>query len=106
MTADLVLCQPIQNHVLVVTLNRPAKMNAFNRDLIMSLREQLDKLAKDTSLRAVIFTGAGNKAFSSGADLKERKGMTLEETRQLVDMTAQAMFRVEQLPMPTIAAIH
>ena len=59
-----------------ITLNRPERMNAINFELLLALRGALEELYVDTDVRAVIVTGAGEKAFSAGADLKERAGMT------------------------------
>ena len=89
----------------VVTLNRPDKMNALNRPLLDALLAQLDELAVRRDVRAVIFQGAGDKSFCAGADLKERAGMSAEETRAFLLRIRRVMDFIERLPMPTIVVI-
>ncbi|MFZ9889834.1 MAG: enoyl-CoA hydratase-related protein, partial [Myxococcota bacterium] len=62
--------------VLTITLNRPEARNAMNRALLDELLAVLDDIAVRREVRAVIFHGAGDKAFSAGADLKERAGLS------------------------------
>lgn len=93
------------NGVVVFTLNRPDSRNALNRPTLDLLCEKLDVVATRRDVRAVIFAGAGGKAFCAGADLKERKGMTPEQTRAFVRKIRGTMDLVERLPMPTIAAV-
>ena len=90
--------------VVVLTLNRPDARNALNRPTLDQLGEKLDAIAIRRDVRAVIFAG-NEKAFCAGADLKERKGMTPEQTRAFVRKIRGTMDQVERLPMPTIAAV-
>ena len=90
----------------VLTLNRPAAANAFSQALVRELRAALAELRAEPALTSLVLTGAGEKAFSAGADLKERRGMTLDETRAfLVDLNA-LMDEVAAFPAPVIAAIN
>lgn len=90
---------------VILTLNRPEKLNAFNWDLLKALEQTLDEL--ETWKRGIlIITGAGDKAFCAGADLKERFSMSLEETREFVALLGEAFSRLEALQIPTIAAIN
>ncbi len=66
--SDTVLCE-IRDNVALLTLNRPAKLNALNYELIDHLMELLDRIERDETLRVIILTGAGDHAFSSGADI-------------------------------------
>jgi enoyl-CoA hydratase/carnithine racemase len=59
----------VEGHVGIITLNRPEKHNAMNPDLIKLLRETFNKANRDRNIRAVVLTGAGDRAFSAGADL-------------------------------------
>ena len=68
--SELVLCE-IRGAVAVLTLNRPEKLNALNYALVDRLNERLDTIEPDPAIRAVILTGAGNRAFSAGADITE-----------------------------------
>lgn len=95
-----------QDQVVTLTLNRADKRNAMNRGVLEAMLSALDDVAVRRDVRAVIITGAGDKAFSAGADLKERAGMTPEETRAFLMRIRRVMDFVERLPMPTIAAIN
>ena len=96
-----------REHLMLATLNRPAAANAMNTELgteIMTLFEALNLDAGDT--RCVVLTGAGDRAFCAGADLKERKGMTDEAwTRQhlVYERMVRAMLAC---PIPLIAAVN
>ena len=63
--------------VLFVTMNRPEAANALSKGLVAGLADTFTAAAHEDDLRAVVLTGAGEKAFCAGADLKERRGMTL-----------------------------
>jgi len=91
---------------VIWTLARPEVLNAMNRPLLQELAREVDTARSDRSLRCAIVTGAGEKAFSAGADLKERRGMTLEETREYVDLIRSTVDAVASLPFPTIAAVN
>src|ERR1051325_7832946 len=104
--AALSIARP-KEHVMLATLNRPAAANAMNTQLgteIMTLFEALNLDPGDT--RCVVLTGAGDRAFCAGADLKERKGMTDEAwTRQ--HLVYERMVRAMRgCPIPLIAAVN
>ncbi len=94
-------------HVLVVTLNRPEVLNAI--DTRMG-RDELDlwtRLAADPGeLRCVVLTGAGERAFCAGGDLKERDGMTNEAWRAQHELFERAFVALMELPLPVIAAVN
>lgn len=94
-----------QNHVVTLTLNRPEAMNAMNGALIDALRGEIEKVCVRREVRAVVLAGS-DRSFSAGADLKERAGMTPEETRAFLRKIRGIMDIVERVPMPTIAAIE
>ena len=93
-------------HVVTVTLNRPAQMNAMNTGMGEDLLACFDALARDPDARAVVFTGAGDKAFCAGGDLKERNGMTDEAWRAQHVIFEQAAMKVLRCPIPVIAAVE
>jgi enoyl-CoA hydratase/carnithine racemase len=95
-----------REHVATLTLNRPAAHNAINLDLIRALRAACRELEVDDQVWAVIVRGAGERNFCVGADLKERRGMGLHETRKLRAELVGAFRALNALPMPTIAAVH
>jgi len=92
--------------VIVVTLNRPDKMNALNKEMLEEFKKLLDVLETDRSARAIILTAAGEKAFCVGADLKERQGMNEKDVLVRLDMVRNLYLRWERLPIPSIAAIN
>lgn len=92
--------------VLVVTVNRPDKMNALNRTVLTGLREAMEAaLARD--VHALVITGAGERAFVAGADVKEIRERAGSGGGAGFARFGQAVFRmIEALPFPTIAAIN
>jgi methylglutaconyl-CoA hydratase len=88
-----------------LVLNRPNAANALSRTLVAALRAELAALAELADLTAVVLAGAGERTFSAGADLKERLGMTLDETRAFLDELGALVQAVEDFPRPVIAAI-
>jgi enoyl-CoA hydratase/carnithine racemase len=104
--ADDVLQVEIADHLALLTLNRPRVMNALDRGLAEALIQTLPALARDPAVRVAILTGAGDRAFCAGADLKERAGMSSDEVlaqrQRLIDATS-AVVRFEK---PIIAAIN
>lgn len=90
----------------VVTVDRPAKLNALNGATVDALDRFFAHAAEDTATRAVILTGAGPKSFVAGADIEEVSGFSAMEGRDW-GMRGQAMLRrIESLPKPVIAAIN
>lgn len=95
-----------KDYIGFVTLNRPDVMNAFNYDSLLQLQEIVRKIHYDRDVRAVVITGSGNKAFSVGADLKERKHLSPEDVMRNVHKIGQVFSELSELPQPTIAAIN
>ena len=92
--------------VAVVTLNRPHADNAITTEMGARLTEILESIAVRTSLRAVILTGAGDRAFSVGSDLRQRKNMTKEDwLRQRQDFD-RTLYTMRQLRKPIFAAVN
>jgi enoyl-CoA hydratase len=97
----------INNGIAVVTLNRPDQLNALNRETILELSGLLDNLNNDKSVRALILTGAGEKAFVAGADIKEFAHFNIEEGRALsADGQTELFNKLENMSKPCIAAIN
>ena len=90
-------------HVLLVTLNRPEASNAFNTQMAWDLIEVFERLSVSANgTRVVVLTGAGDKAFCAGGDLKERKGMT-DEAWQAQHLVYERMIRaVITCPLPVM----
>jgi enoyl-CoA hydratase/carnithine racemase len=91
--------------VVTLTLNRPDAMNALNTALLEALWAAVERVAVRRDVRALVFQGHA-KAFSAGADLKERAGMTPEQTRVFLRKIRGIMDLVERVPMPTLCAME
>ncbi len=91
--------------IVTLTLNRPAAMNSFSRELIARLGDEIRSLIGQKGVRFLILTGNG-RAFSTGADLKERAGMSPEEVRHFLESTGKIFRELEETPFPTLAAIN
>jgi methylglutaconyl-CoA hydratase len=89
-----------------VTLNRPAARNALSRSVNLTLSEIAGALADRDDVRAIVLTGAGDKAFCAGADLKERRGVPAEEAAPYIRAIAGAINDWAQLRAPTICALN
>ena len=92
--------------VAVVTLNRPHADNAITTELAASLIEILETIAARASVRVAILTGAGDRAFSVGGDLRQRKAMTKEEWLRQRQVFDRVLYTLRQLRRPVIAAVH
>ena len=92
--------------VAVLTINRPKALNALNADTLTELSTVLDELGSDSSVKAVVLTGSGEKAFVAGADIAQMKEFNPLEGRRFAQL-GQATFRkIELLAQPVIAAIN
>jgi len=92
--------------VAVVTISRPEVLNALNKATNEELLQAAHELAADAAVRAVVLTGAGDKAFVAGADIAEFRGMTPEDARQQSWLGRGVMGAIEGAPQPWIAAIN
>lgn len=92
--------------ICTVTLSRPEALNALNLATMRELREVIEDIAQNNDVRSVIVTGAGEKAFVAGADIKELSSLSREEALELA-LKGQELFRlIENCPKPVIAAIN
>ena len=95
-----------QDGIALITVNRPEKLNALNRDTMEELSDAFTIVRDDAAIRALIVTGSGEKAFVAGADINELAVLTPIEARSLA-LRGQATFRaLETLPKPTVAAVN
>lgn len=93
--------------VATVTINRPAKLNALNKQTIEELHHAFATLADDAQVRAIIVSGSGEKAFVAGADIAEFADFSIEEGAQLAARGHELLFNfVQNLRKPVIAAIN
>ena len=95
-----------EDAVAVVTIDRPDALNALNVETLTELRDRLRELAGDESARVVVLTGAGEKAFVAGADIKYMSGLDPEGAKRWGALGHEAARLLEEMPKPTIAAIN
>lgn len=106
MTTPLVTYEQLDHSIMKLTLNRPDAANALSGELIAALTDALDKVNKENSIRCIILTGAGEKAFCAGADLKERLAMTDEEVPLAVAKIGALTNKIASMPMPVVVALN
>lgn len=94
------------NGVALITLNRPQAANALSTQMLEELKGILDSCKFDPAIRCIIITGAGEKAFCAGADLKERAGMDPRTVKKTVSLIRECVNQIESLPQPVIAAVN
>jgi enoyl-CoA hydratase len=105
-TGEFIQCE-ITNGVLIITINRPDKMNALNRQTMEELHDTLAEAENGHDIRSVIITGAGQKAFVAGADIAEFSNYSIEEGKQLSAMGHFKVFNfIENFSKPIIAAVN
>jgi len=95
-----------EERVAVITLNRPHADNAITTELAVSLIEALETVAARVSVRCVLIRGAGERAFSVGGDLSQRKSMSKEEWLRQRQVFDRMLYTLRQLRRPVIAAVH
>ena len=100
------LLTEIDNHILKVTINRPDKLNALNKQVFDDLDNLFDEVYTNNNIRSVIITGAGSKSFVAGADILEFKDFTPEQGMALSQRGHQVFFKIENCPKPVVAAVN
>jgi enoyl-CoA hydratase/carnithine racemase len=89
----------------IITLNRPERRNALSLDLMRELISCLDEMAGETNIRAIILAASG-KVFSSGHDLSEMVGRTVNDYRRLFDVCTELMMKIQSISQPVIAQVQ
>lgn len=96
-----------QNAIAIITINRPTKLNALNKATIQELHEGFKSLNEDKSVKVIIVTGSGEKAFVAGADISEFAHFSEEEGGKLAAQGQELLFDfVQNLDTPVIAAVN
>ncbi len=96
-----------EGHLATITINRPSKLNALNKATIQELHDALAQLDAEATIKAIILTGSGEKAFVAGADISEFAHFSIEEGAQLAALGQEILFDfVENMKTPVIAAVN
>ena len=95
-----------EGQVAVVTVDRPDALNALDVETLTSLRDRLTELAEDIGTRVVVLTGAGDRAFVAGADIKYMSGLDVDQAKEWGALGHEVGRLLETMRQPTIAAIN
>jgi enoyl-CoA hydratase/carnithine racemase len=105
MSYEYIVAERLDN-VAVITLHRPEKLNALSFGLMQELDAELTQIEQDDTLKVVILTGAGERAFSAGADIHEMAGLSAEELAARQTFRNAATWHIAAFPKPIIGAIN
>jgi len=95
-----------ENNICTITINRPDKLNALNKDVFNDLDAAIDEVNTDNNIRSVIITGAGTKAFVAGADITEFANLTKNQAMDLAKRGQDVFFKIENSKKPIVAAVN
>ena len=96
----------VEDGIATLTFNRPKALNALSRELLRELSEVLQRIAADESIRVLILTGAGEKAFVAGADISELATFNALEAKLFAQQGQTTINALEHLAIPVIAAVN
>lgn len=100
------LLSAVENNICTITINRPDKLNALNRDVMNDLHDIFAELEDREDVRSVIITGAGPKSFVAGADISEFVGLSGGEGMELARRGHDIFFKIENFSKPVVAAVN
>lgn len=104
--SHLVLVSERKENFIYLTLNRPAVLNALNKSLLLEIKKELETIKNNPEIQAVIITGAGNKAFSAGADIEYLNQASPLQVRELAQLAVSVTHLIENLNKISIALIN
>ncbi len=96
----------ISEHIAVVTLNRPDKLNALNHETLTELQQAFNSLKDDKNIFVVIITGSGEKAFVAGADISEINKLDMLDGKKFAEFGQSVFSMIEKFDKPVIAAVN
>lgn len=96
----------IENAICTITINRPEKMNALNKEVFNDLDKAIDEVYNNTEIRSAIITGAGNKAFVAGADISEFLELKSQQAPELASRGQVVFDKIENSHKPIVAAVN
>ena len=100
------LLTTLENGIFTITINRPDKLNALNKDVFTDLDNAADEIQNNPAIQSAIITGAGSKAFVAGADITEFAGLSKAEAMALSKRGQVIFFKIENSSKPIIAAVN
>jgi len=100
------LLTEIENDTFIITINRPDKLNALNKDVFNDLDQVIDEIYQNREIRSAIITGAGNKAFVAGADISEFLELDASQATELSARGHKVFDKIENSPKPIVAAVN
>lgn len=100
------IIQEVREGVVTITFNRPKALNALNRALLAELNQALAEIESDDSVRVLVLTGAGEKAFVAGADITELAECNTLSAKRFAKLGQQTISRLQALDIPVIAAVN
>ena len=96
----------VENEIGILTIQRPSALNALNYDTMIEIEEVVDKVVSDSSIKAVIITGEGEKSFVAGADIAYMQNLSAVEGYKWGEIGQRVFQKIEDLPQPVIAAVN
>lgn len=96
----------VEQHICIITINRPDKLNALNKTVMEELSKAIDEVYNNADIKSAIITGSGSKAFVAGADITEFQGLSKEQGMALAKKGHDIFFRIENAPKPIVAAVN
>jgi enoyl-CoA hydratase len=96
----------LENGICTITINRPDKLNALNKQVFTDLDAAIDEVDNNAEIKSVIITGAGTKAFVAGADITEFGELSKEEAMALAKRGQDVFFKIENSKKPIVAAVN
>lgn len=100
------LLTALVENIFTITINRPDKLNALNKDVFTDLNKALDEVENNPEIKSVIITGAGPKAFVAGADISEFSALNKEQAMVLAKRGQDTFARIENCRKPVVAAVN
>ena len=96
----------MENGICTITINRPDKLNALNKEVFNDLDKAIDEVNNNPAIKTAIITGAGPKAFVAGADISEFGGLSREQAMALAKRGQDVFFKIENSRKPIVAAVN
>lgn len=96
----------VEENIAIIRFNRPEVLNSINMTVLAEMKDALEKVAADKSIKVLILTGTGDKAFVAGADIATMKNLTPLEGRLFSRQGHELLFQLEALPIPVIACVN